>query len=97
MGQPLQAGYMKSVPLIIIGLLCFIEASAPDGESDMDLDLLAESDTDNDSVHGGSVHSVEPFDEGSNRTGSHGNNHHTTSSEGKTVSHLLQSYYLDQN
>lgn len=63
-----------------------VEASAPDGESDMDLDLLAESDTDNDSVHGGSIHSVEPFDESNNRSGSHGNAHHAASSEGRLAS-----------
>lgn len=40
-------------------------ADAPhaEGESDMDLDLLAESDSDNESVHGGSVHSVGAYDE----------------------------------
>lgn len=50
----------------------------------MDLDLLAESDTDNESVHGGSVHSVGGYDnargQGSN---SRNNNNQASNNEGK--------------
>lgn len=45
-----------------------VDAAVAEGESDMDLDLLAESDTDNESVHGGSVHSVGPYEDNATRS-----------------------------
>lgn len=57
----------------------------------MDLDLLAESDTDNESVHGGSVHSVGPYENtGSQGTASRNNNNQQTNNDGNT---LLTSYH----
>lgn len=55
---------------------------APEGESDMDLDLLAESDSDNESVHGGSAHSVGAYEEGGQSAASRSNTVALASGEG---------------
>jgi len=48
----------------------------------MDLDLLAESDSDNESVHGGSVHSVGAYEEGGQGATGRNNTTAMTSSDG---------------
>ena len=51
----------------------------------MDLDLLAESDTDNESVHGGSVHSVGGYDNaGGQGSNSRNNNNQASNNEGES-------------
>lgn len=58
------------------------EQAPIEGESDMDLDLLAESDTDNESVHGGSVHSAGGYEDGGSRAAARSNANHA-SGDGK--------------
>ena len=52
----------------------------------MDLDLLAESDTDHESVHGGSVHSVGGYDNaGGQGSNSRNNNNQASNNEGECL------------
>lgn len=75
--------------------LLLSDAAAVEGESDMDLDLLAESDTDNESVHGGSVHSVGPYEDNTDRVSNRNTSNRPNTSERKLVLGLVCKLCVD--